>query len=291
MQNESTSPEKRFHSSCTYHNDSQLDTAVALIADNTDLSKQKIKLAMKHGAVWLTQGKSTKRLRRATKKLKQGDIVDLYYDQQLLSTAPPEPQLIKDEGQYSIWFKPYGLLSQGSKWGDFHTINRFAELNLTPQRPAFIVHRLDRAASGLMLIAHSKQAAAKLSKLFHDRVITKNYKALVEGDFSKNKTNNTVVKLDSDIDNKTSLSIAEFISYDKNKDTSLVSINIETGRKHQIRKHLSEFGFPIIGDRLHGNAKADTINLQLSSVFLSFTCPLHNVKREYSLAEELQPKL
>ena len=282
---------KRFHTSCIFNTDNPLDTAVALLADNSEISKQKLKLAMKHGAVWITQGKSTKRLRRATKKLKNGDIIDMYYDEQLLTTAPPEPKLIKDENLYSVWYKPYGLLSQGSKWGDFHTINRFAEINLKPQRPAFIVHRLDRAASGLILLAHSKQAAAKLSKLFHDRKIDKYYKAIVKGDFSKNKKNQNVVQLDSDIDDKESLSIAEFISYDSKKNISLVSVKIETGRKHQIRKHLSEFGFPIIGDRLYGNAKTDDINLQLSSVFLSFTCPLQNIKREYTLDKELQPSL
>jgi tRNA pseudouridine32 synthase/23S rRNA pseudouridine746 synthase len=285
---------KRLHINIVHRDESDdsanmINTAVELLANKSELSKQKIKLAMKHGAVWLTQGKSTKRLRRATKKLKNGDIVDMYYDWQLLKSTPPSPILIKDEGLYSVWYKPYGLLSQGSKWGDFHTINRYAELNLKPQRPAFIVHRLDRAANGLILIAHSKQAAAKLSKLFQDRDINKYYKAIVEGDFSKNKRDENTVQLKSDIDNKNALSIAEFISYDSQKNISLLSVKIETGRKHQIRKHLSEFGFPILGDRLYGNAKSADTNLQLSSVFLSFTCPLQDIDREYTLAKELQP--
>ncbi len=54
---------------------------------------------------------------------------------------------------------PYGMLSQGSKWSDHCTIARFAQQHLTPERPVFIVHRLDRAATGLILIAHSKKTS------------------------------------------------------------------------------------------------------------------------------------
>ena len=63
---------------------------------------------------------------------------------------------------------------------------------------------------------------------------------------------------------------------------TLVTVEIETGRKHQIRKHLSEFGYPIIGDRLYGSGHSDN-NLQLQSNYLQFICPSTNEMREYSL--------
>ena len=64
----------------------------------------------------------------------------------------------------SIWYKPYGIYCQGSKWGDHHTIHRMAEQQL--QRPCFIVHRLDRATTGLVIVAHKKKIAAALAALF-----------------------------------------------------------------------------------------------------------------------------
>ena len=110
------------------------------------------------------------------------------------------------------------------------------------------------------------------------------------GEFSPNSnTENNEVRLDTDIDSKTALSIVKKIEYNQNLNRSLLSIQIETGRKHQIRKHLSEFGFPIHGDRLYGDAKANDEDLQLSSVFLSFPCPMYNKNQTYILPDELHP--
>ncbi len=280
--NTETSPQ-RFHKQIQIgENESQIK-ASALLAEQCDLSKQKIKKAMQHGAVWITQGKKTKRLRRADKLLPKGSIVHLYYDESLLAQVPPEPKLIKDEEQYSVWYKPFGLLSQGSKWGDYHTINRYAELNLKPQRPAFIVHRLDRAASGLIVVAHTKHAAAKLSKLFQDREITKIYRAVVEGIFSEDE-----LSINTSIEGKKAISHVRKIGLEEASERSLLEISIETGRKHQIRRHLSEQGFPIEGDRLYGQAAKDHRDLQLTAIHLAFICPLTGMKKQYNLEPELQ---
>ena len=222
-------------------------TAVELLSLTTELSKQKIKQVMKNGAVWLTHDEHTSRLRRAKRKLVKGDELHLYYDEAVQSALPETPELIADEGDYSVFFKPQGMFSQGSKWGDQCTINRWVEQNM--DRPAFIVHRLDRAATGLILIAHTKTAAAALSKLFEQRLIDKRYRARVEGRFEP-----STMVLDGDIDGRKALSRVKLLEYDEMKSCSLLEINIETGRKHQIRRHLSEAGYPIIGDRMYGQA-------------------------------------
>jgi tRNA pseudouridine32 synthase/23S rRNA pseudouridine746 synthase len=160
------------------------ETAVDLLQRESGLSKGRIKSAMSKGAVWLTRGKSTQRLRRATRKLRSGDELHLYYDEDVLAEVPAEPQLIADVGDYSVWNKPYGLRSQGSKWGDHCTVTRWAEQHLQPERSAFVVHRLDRAANGLILVAHAKRTAAALSEIFTRRKIEKRYQAWVTGDFS-----------------------------------------------------------------------------------------------------------
>ena len=253
-------------------------TALVLLAENTPLSKQKIKSAMSKGSLWLESSIGIHRLRRAKKILNPGDTLHLYYDQTIQDSTPAAAQLIADEGEYSIWNKPYGMYSQGSKWGDHCTIYRWAEENLKPQRPAFLVHRLDRAASGLIILAHSKKTAAAFSKLFNNRQIKKQYKATVEG----NPGQLTLPYIISnDIEEKPALStIIAIDPLDKNK--TVVTIEIETGRKHQIRKHLSALGYPIVGDRLYGSGQ-NKENLQLQSYYLKFNCPLTNSVREYSL--------
>ena len=253
---------------------------VELLQHATGLSKQRIKLAMTQGAVWVTRGSNTRRLRRVKRKLQTGDEVHLYYDAKIQSEIPVEPSLHADLGGYSVWHKPYGLRSQGSKWGDHCTVSRWVERHLQPERPAFIVHRLDRAASGLILIAHSKTMAAALSGLFQKREVEKRYRALVAGDFSKQPN---PVLVEQAIDDREAVS--EFSHQELSADgkQSLVDARIETGRKHQIRRHLAGLGHPVIGDRLYGTGEKDGVDLQLTAYLLAFHCPVNDKQVEYRL--------
>lgn len=267
--------------------DSNRGDAVEQLATDTGLSKQSIKQAMQKGAVWITRDDKTWHLRRASKLLQPGDTVHFYYDQQILATVPPPAFLVADEGAYSVWDKPYGMWSQGSKWGDHCTITRWVEQHLQPQRPAFLVHRLDRAASGLILVAHQKRTAAALSKLFHDRAIDKRYRVIVHGCFPTTPQQHT---LDSNIDGKSAISHVTRLKYDPKRERSLLEVNIETGRKHQIRRHLAESGFPVVGDRLYGR-DGDSDDLQLAAVYLAFKCPVSQLEKQFQLPKDRIPTL
>ena len=256
------------------------ETAVDLLQPASGLSKGRIKSAMSKGAVWLTRGKTTQRLRRTTRKLRSGDELHLYYDERVLAEEPAEPELFADAGDYSVWNKPYGLRSQGSKWGDHCTIGRWAEQHLEPERPAFIVHRLDRAASGLILVAHTKRTAAALSDIFTRRKIEKRYQAWVAGDFSGLPS---PLLVDEALDGKSAISEFSFVQIDAGR--SLVDVRIATGRKHQIRRHLAGLGHPVIGDRLYGSGEQDGVDLQLMAYLLAFRCPVAGEKVEYRLPE------
>ena len=266
--------------------DSGNSLTVPLLAEKTNLSQAKIKLAMKKGAVWISDKNGTNRIRRAKKKLSAGSSLHFYFNSNILDAEIPQPKLISDEGGYSIWYKPRGVLSQGSKWGDHCTIYRWIETNDSKQRPAIIVHRLDKAACGLIIIAHSKKMAQNLSKLFQLRSIEKKYRAIVCGQFSDSLDQ---VTINSGIDGRNACSKVKQIEYCPDKNLSLLEIQIETGRKHQIRRHLSERGFPITGDRLFGGG--DSVDLQLAAVSLKFNCPLVDRPKEYNLPLELQPKI
>ncbi len=260
--------------------ESSPSNAVELLQDATGLSKQRIKLAMTQGAVWLTRGRKTQRLRRAKRSLRDGDEVHLYYDEDILAERPAEPSLVADVGEYSVWNKPYGLRSQGSKWGDHCTVVRWAEKNLQPERPAFTVHRLDRAARGLILIAHSKRTAAALSELFRSRKVEKRYRVLVHGSLS---ADGGTLRVDEPIDGKQAVSELSLLEGSADGKRSMLEVRIETGRKHQIRRHLANLGYPVVGDRLYGTGEEDGVDLQLTACMLAFRCPVSGEPVEYRI--------
>ena len=243
----------------------QPQLAVDLLAEASGLSKQRIKDAMAKGACWWTSKGKQVRLRKAKRSLQPGTRVQLFYDDQVLARKPQVPTLIEDKGRYSVWHKPHGLLSQGSQWGDHCSLLRLAEVTLN--KPCFLVHRLDGEAAGLMLVAHDSKAAGALSALFSGRDVTKVYQAEVTGILEADDQ-----VIDVALDGKPSLSRVTTLEVDEERNTSKVSVAIETGRKHQIRRHLAGVGHPIVGDRLYG--KPDRTGLQLEAVYLAFTCPL-----------------
>jgi len=283
--------QQEFHLTISDHGQSALDC----LADQTPLSRQQLKLAMHKGALWITpsaatsnsegrqHSKHTRRLRRGKKALSAGDQLHLYYNETLLQQTPPSATLIEDAGAFSVWQKPYGMLSQGSKWSDHCTLTRWAEQQLTPERPAFLVHRLDRATNGLMVIAHSKTCARALARAFEERHTKKRYQAIVEGQFPE-----ASISSKEPIDDRAAISHFQRLDFDALNNRSLIDIDIETGRKHQIRRHLSALGFPIIGDRLHGNGVETDVDLQLCAYHLSFPDPLDPAapRRQYNLPQE-----
>jgi tRNA pseudouridine32 synthase/23S rRNA pseudouridine746 synthase len=161
-------------------------SAVDFLAQHTDLSKVRIKNAMNKGAVWLKKAKGKQnRIRRATTVLRMGDHLSLYYDQKLLALNPPPAECIRDLKRYSVWFKPAGLMTQGTRYGDHCSLLRQVELFFKNTRQVFLIHRLDREAAGLVLVAHDQGAAGKLSHLFQNRSIFKHYRAQVRGNLAQ----------------------------------------------------------------------------------------------------------
>ncbi len=272
---------------------SQPQTVIQTLTQLTEgqLTQNTLKTLLKYGSVWWqAPHRKPERIRRAKKILNANDTLHLYYHPELLQTPLPTPHCLADFEQYSVWYKPKGMLSQGSKWGDASALYRWVEMHDTQQRPAFIVHRLDKQTDGIMLLAHSKKMATQLSQLFESRQTTKRYLAWVTGDLSKIGTER--IHCTQPIDGKSASSWITPLLCQTEK--SLVDIEIETGRKHQIRRHLAELGHPILGDRLYENLieEEKMPDLQLSNYYLSFTCPLQNTQQTFNLFKtDLLPSL
>lgn len=125
-----------------------------------------------------------------------------------------------------------------------------------------IVHRLDRGTSGVMVIAKHDQAHQHLSRQFHDRTVHKVYTALVWGRPEPGQVFDRAIGRDPNdrqkISSRGRRTRSAFTRVDRVEplnSVSLVDVTIGSGRTHQIRVHLSEAGYPVVGDKLYGGQR------------------------------------
>lgn len=193
--------------------------------------------------------------------------------------------------------KPAGLAVQGGN-GISHSLDKdFSQLL---GYKIFLVHRLDKDTSGLMIVAKSAFAANKWTKLIGSKVAKKEYVALCAG---KLKAESGVIKEDLvqhgesknavtyyNVEEQWNVAISPEFSQDvQNVPLTLVRLKLETGRMHQIRIHLAKQNCPIAGDDQHGNFKINKLlkkqlkvkRLMLASVKL--TLPLDGKDKVFEI--------
>jgi tRNA pseudouridine32 synthase/23S rRNA pseudouridine746 synthase len=254
-------------------------SACAILAQASGLSKVRVKDAMQKGAVWQNRaGAGTRRLRRAEATPRPGDVLTIYYDAALLARIPPLAECRHDAGRFSVWFKPAGLMSQGTRFGDHCALLRQAEVFLRPRRGAFLVHRLDREAAGLVIIAHDRAAAGALSRIFASRKIVKRYHVRVRG-----RVGPAPGRIDLPLEGKPAVTEYALLSHDPDTGVSALEVVLQTGRKHQIRRHFALLGHPVMGDPLYGRGNQHAEGLQLTAWSLEFTCPFTGQPLKYEL--------
>jgi len=265
--------------------------ACQILADTSGLPKERIKHAMVKGAVWLKRpGKKERRLRKAKFKLQKDDFVQLFYDPNVLAQKPPEPTCIAGHNDYSVWFKPPWLLSQGTRYGDHCSLLRLAEKDDNNKNRIIdfkLIHQLDREASGLMLLAHNSNAAMLLSKLFQENKIEKRYFAEVSG---KPEIPEKGLQLTAPLDGNASHTEILSARPAKTRQNTILDILLHTGRLHQIRRHLADFGYPVIGDPKYGDVRQGNFyELHLCAWKISFVSPFSKEKTSYQVPLEMRP--
>ncbi len=203
--------------------------------------------------------------------------------------------IIYENNEIFIIDKPAGLAVQGGQ-GVVHSVDRdFAEQ--TGQK-VYLVHRLDKDTSGLMVVAKNPVAAGKWTKLIGSKIVKKEYAALCAG---KMPSKSGVIREDVVQHGDSKAAVTHYqvekewtVPYETENGTGeiplcLIKLQLETGRMHQIRIHLAKQGCPIAGDDQHGNFKLNKLlrkaagikHLQLFSVCL--TVPLKEGKQSFKI--------
>jgi tRNA pseudouridine32 synthase/23S rRNA pseudouridine746 synthase len=205
---------------------------------------------------------------------------------------PQEPYLdvIYHDNAILVLDKPSGLLSVAGKTPDLEDCLESRAKALFPK--ARIVHRLDMATSGIIVMAKTREAHRRLSMAFEKRDTDKRYLAKVSGVMMEDQGEinmplicdwpNRPLQMVDHENGKPSLTRWEVIKRDAN--TTLVALYPETGRTHQLRVHLKEIGHPILGDDFYApiGVYLEADRLLLHAETLGFTHPETNERLKFS---------
>jgi 23S rRNA pseudouridine1911/1915/1917 synthase len=215
-------------------------------------------------------------------KMRLGDSVEVDHDEDLFKQIPTiDLKVLYEDDDCVVIEKPIGLLTHSK--GAFNpeaTVATWLRGRLTSMQGerAGIVHRLDRATSGVMICAKTPEAHSWLQKQFSQRKTKKTYSAVINGTMDPPEA---VIDMPIERNPKKpqtfrvgangKSAITRYQVLQTNEKYSLVELKPETGRTHQLRVHLAHFHHPIVGDELYGGEKAN--RLYLHAHMLEITLP------------------
>lgn len=239
-------------------------------------------------------------------KLKVDDAVDVDYDEAEQAQIPDiDLSIIYEDDDCVVINKPVGVLTHSK--GAFNPeatvatwLRRHISSPLLQGERAGIVHRLDRATSGVMICAKTPEALSWLQKQFSQRRTKKTYNAIIEGvlkqeeamiDMPIGRNPKAPATFRVDANGKSAQTQYKVLRNTVSK--SLIELKPITGRTHQLRVHLKHLGHPIVGDTLYGGKPADRLYLHAAQLELTlpnrerkvFVAPL-----PATFAEEMERK-
>ena len=188
--------------------------------------------------------------------------------------------------------KPVNVLSQADNTNDLDLLSMVKEyVKVKYNKPGNVyiglVHRLDRPVGGIMVFARTSKAASRLSEQVQKHIFSKKYLAVVRG--KVDDSGEFVDKLEKlndgrsvvSVNGKESILNYKLVEYNKDKNMSLVEVNLKTGRHHQIRVQFASRGFALCGDQRYG--VQDKTQIALYAYKLSFIHPVSKELMEFTL--------
>lgn len=195
-------------------------------------------------------------------------------------------QLVYEDDDIIVVNKGYGLLSMGNDKVSEGTAYSILKDYVKWQNPAnkiFIVHRLDRDTSGLMLFAKSMEAKERLQHNWNNMVLNRKYLAVVEGagtddagvvkSYLVENSKYEVYSSEQPVEGA-KLAVTRYATIKRGGRFALLEVELDTGRKNQIRVHMKDIGHPISGDRKYGASASPIHRLALHAQTLRFVHPI-----------------
>ena len=277
----------------------RLDKAISM--KDKDLSRVAVQRLIDEENI-LVNGKKTK----SSYKLNLDDIVTIIKKEAKETEIKPQDiplDIIYEDNDILVVNKQKGLVvhpGNGNPDGTLvNAIMNHCKESLSgiggEVRPG-IVHRLDKDTSGILIIAKNDKAHINISEQIKNHEVKKTYIALVRGIVRENmatidmpiaRSNKDRTKMAVSKNGKNAITHIKVL--ERFKGFTLLEVNIETGRTHQIRVHLSEIGYPIVGDYVYSNGKNpfNVVGQMLHSMRIEFKHPVTNkqMKLEAELPE------
>lgn len=252
-----------------------------LIAVMPDRKRTTVKEMLKHRQVMLGQIVTT----QFDAPVSPGDKVSVNTTREFQVFSHPRLKLVYEDDDIIVINKGYGLLSMGTdKPGEqtAYSIVREYLKRKDPRNKLFIVHRLDRDTTGLMMFAKNMQAKETMQHNWNNMVLERRYIAVTEGalepadgEIRSYLTENSAHEVYSTTrPGEGQLAVTYYRTLKVRQPYSLVELSLATGRKNQIRVHLKEKGHPIVGDRRYGAAPSPIHRLCLHAQTLRFVHPV-----------------
>lgn len=224
--------------------------------------------------------------------LQPGNTVTIRKERQADIPVLSGIRIIHEDEYLIVIHKDAGILSVAGPHDEEMTAYRQLTAHVRhsdPNNRIFVVHRLDRDTSGVMMFAKSESVQQTLQNGWKDLIDERLYIALVEGAVKKQagtisswlKETKTLKMYSSPYDNGGQHAVTHYTLLQANRQYSLLEVQLETGRKNQIRVHMQDIGHPIVGDKKYGSRSKPIGRLGLHARVLAFTHPVTGEKMRF----------
>lgn len=226
--------------------------------------------------------------------LESGDTVVVTTERTKESLRHPMMRIVYEDADIIVIEKRSGLLSiatdKETRKTAYNILSDYLKRN-DPAAKVFVVHRLDRETSGLMMFAKNEQIKFALQTDWENVVVKRRYVAVTEGLIEKpegeistylTESKALIVYATTKENGKIARTSFKVLKTSQSRNLTLVELQLATGRKNQIRAHLNYIGRPIIGDKKYGATKPSPIDrVALHAVSLSFVHPISGERLDF----------
>jgi len=259
----------------------EIDTLLACLISNLPHKNRKLLKAVLRDRQVAVDGEAVTQFDHP---LTPGQRIDVCWDKIAPDARPSEFKILFEDKDLIVIDKPSGLLTVATDKEKRKTAYSLLSAYVKKQDPdnlIFIIHRLDRETSGLLLFAKNEEVKHKIQQNWKTTVSQRTYVGVVEGQVAQQKGTITswlteskaFIVYSSKNPKNGHKAVTHYKKLKENARYTLLQINLETGRKHQIRVHMQDINHPIIGDKKYGSTSNPIKRMGLHAQVLAFTHP------------------